>query len=215
MVEPVPITVAQFESDEDFRDSSSEERKAKRARTRGNYLPPAFIPERWIVSRPFFFDRGGLGSGERYVVRGGFLFDGASVPPVLSALAPRTHSLYLGAAALHDFLYAERHQDVSREIADDAFREAMILIGLNWLWAGMMWRAVRAAGWSVWYRRKPDHWVGRLLALPWLLRWIVILTGVPVLGLAGILVDLVSLRAYAKAAQEIVEKSEATRPAGP
>ncbi|MEL6236396.1 MAG: DUF1353 domain-containing protein, partial [Pseudomonadota bacterium] len=93
-------------------------------------------------------------------------FDGASVPWLLSAFVPRSHSDILGAAALHDWLYAQAHESVPRRRADAVFREALQRLGLNWFWAMLMWRAVRVGGWEPWYARKESGFVPWFLSLP-------------------------------------------------
>ena len=115
-----------------------------------------------------------------------FEFDGASVPWPLILFTPKTHSLYLGAAALHDWLYGEAYEEVDRATADKVFREAMIVLGTNWIWAGMMWRAVRAAGWLVWYRRGSGTFAHRFMKWPGLIRWPLAIVAVAAKGLGGI-----------------------------
>lgn len=170
MEEPVSITRAAFQAAINYEGLSSEQRRARRAESRGSWLPPGVIAPNWVTEKSFFYDVGRPGSGDRHVVGRGFEFDGASVPFPLTLFVPQTHSLYLAAAALHDWLYAVEHETVERERADAIFREAMIVLGLNWFWAGLMWRAVRAGGWAPWYARKPGTPAWKVLQLPWPLR---------------------------------------------
>ena len=177
--DPVPITRASFQAASNFEALSSDERRRRRAANRRRWLPPGFMAPLWVVKEDFFYDVGGPDSGERLVVPEGFEFDGATVPVPLTLFVPQTHSLYLGAAALHDWLYDSAPPHVSRERADHIFRDAMLVLGLNWFWAGLMWRAVRAGGWAYWAGYGPETVAGRILALPALLRlpliWIVTL----------------------------------------
>lgn len=144
---------------------------------------------------------------ERYLVPRGYEFDGASVPWPLTPLVPKTHSTYIGAAALHDFLYEKAWETVSRDRADFIFREALLVLGLNWIWAGLMWRAVRAAGWRVWYRRSNLGIVGSFMRLPCVLRFVPEMLAVFIVGVAGALfVDLPRLGSYRRQAMEIRAK---------
>ncbi|MFV0475418.1 MAG: DUF1353 domain-containing protein [Pikeienuella sp.] len=202
--EPVSITRAKFQSANNCEGLSAAERRKRRAESRSNPRPPGFIAQRWVTTEAFRYDVGHPGSGDRHVVERGYEFDGASVPFPLTVIVPQTHSLYLAAAALHDWLYEKEHETVERERADMIFREAMIVIGLSWIWAGLMWRAVRAGGWAVWYKRKPGTFAWRVLQLPWLLRvplvWLVTFFR----GFYGaIFIDLFSRRAYQEAARKI------------
>ena len=177
-------------------------REVLRNTWRGSWIPPAWMPEQWYVARTFRYWTDGEGQGAYFDVPGGdldargdgeppFVFDGASVPWPLTIFVPKTHPIYLGASALHDYLYARRHEDVSRREADDYFLDALLISGLNWFWAGAMWRAVRAAGWSVWYRRKPETLLGKfLIKAPMPLRIPVVTAATVVIGIAGILGDL-------------------------
>jgi len=111
--------------------------------------PPGLIPTKWAMARAMEYCAGSKDSDERYLVPKGFPFDGASVPILLTILVPRSHSSYLGAAALHDHLYQNRRDTVPRNRADELFREAMMVLGLHWFWAMILWRGVRAGGWVV------------------------------------------------------------------
>ena len=54
-----------------------------------------------------------------------------------------------------------------------------------------MWRAVRAAGWSVWYRRKPETILGKVLTMKhaWLM-FPIVFAAILVIGIAGIVSDV-------------------------
>lgn len=101
-------------------------RRRRRAESRGDRRPPGLIAQRWVTTTAFHYDVGFPGSGDRHVAGQGYEFDGASVPFPLTDFVPQTHSLYLGAAALHHWLYQIDYQTVARERADAIFREAMI-----------------------------------------------------------------------------------------
>ncbi|MEX2518105.1 MAG: DUF1353 domain-containing protein [Paracoccaceae bacterium] len=202
--QPVSITRAVFQSAANYEGLSSDERRRRRAESRNIWLPPGLVASQWVVTQAFRYEVGALGSGEEIVVGRGFEFDGASVPPPLTLLVPQTHALYLAAAALHDWLYQVEHERISRKKADAIFREAMIVLGLNWFWAGLMWRSVRAGGWVPWHERKPGTLAWRLLRLPKIIRgpliWLVNMTR----GFAaGLFVDLFSLPRYRAEAARI------------
>lgn len=189
--EPLKFTKARFESAHADPPANPEARERRRHAYRERWTPPALIPECWIVSRDYEFWSESEGRGDRFVVPAGFDFDGASVPWPLTVLVPRTHPIYLGAAALHDYLYARRHGDVGRSRADALFLTALLVSGLNWFWAGLIWRSVRAAGWAVWWKHKPETPLGRLLTRGWwIVRWPAIVLGTAVLGVGGILYDI-------------------------
>lgn len=205
MTEPVPMTRASFEAAVNFEGLSSDERRARRARTRAKLVPPGFLAPEWVVAQDFFYEVDGPGSGEKIVVPRGFEFDGATVPVPLTLLVPQTHSAYLAAAALHDFLYS-RHgpRHLSRKRADRIFRDAMIVCGLNWLWAGLMWRAVRAGGWANWHVERPGTFAFRLLRLPWPLRVPLIWTITFARMVSGLLArDLWRMGRYRRSARRI------------
>lgn len=206
---PAPITQASFQSANNYDGVLSKERQRRRAETRGNWLPPGLIAQQWVVGETFFYKTGIPGEMRSFTVPAGYEFDGASVPFPLTVLVPQTHSLYLAAAALHDWLYENAHEELSRKEADAIFREAMMVTGLNWIWAGLMWRAVRAGGWAVWNRRKPESWIYPLLQAPWLIRapLVFLITMAAGFG-AAIFVDLPRLCAYRRQGKRIAERDE-------
>lgn len=202
--QPVSITRAVFQAAGNYEGHSSDERRRRRAETRDIWLPPGLVASRWVVTEAFRYEVGAVGSGEEFVVGRGFEFDGASVPSPLTLLVPQTHALYLAAAALHDWLYQVEHKQISREKADAIFREAMIVIGLNWFWAGLMWRSVRAGGWAAWHERTPGTLAWRLLQLPRLIRGPLVWAITMARGFtAGIFIDLFSLPKYRAEAARI------------
>lgn len=93
-------------------------------------------------------------------VRAGFVFDWASVPRVFERLFPRagdTNQPWGIAALWHDWLY--RHQRINgipiqRATADRLFREIMLYVGVPAWKAAVFYRAVRAASWLWWQKRR-------------------------------------------------------------
>jgi hypothetical protein len=94
-------------------------------------------------------------SGVQYITHAGLYTDLASVPSVL-----RTTTAVLGAGwqqtaaagILHDGLYKTGR--VSRHMADDLFREALVNSGLSKWKARVMWAGVRSGGWLAWRRHR-------------------------------------------------------------
>lgn len=186
------FTRARFEAVHADRPADPDARAELRTRWRGRWLPPALIPEEWRVVETFCYWTERPGVGEHYVVPAGFVFDGASTPWPLTILVPKTHPIYLAAAALHDHLYEAMWQTVPRPRADDIFLHALMVSGLNWVWAGLMWRAVRAGGWYFWWRRT-DTAFGRFLARAGAFGIPVRIVGTLALGLGGMICDLCDL----------------------
>ncbi len=200
------FTKARFSALFATKPEDAEERERLRWRWRRTWLPPAWMTQEWYVAQTFRYWTEGEGKGEYFDVPGGdpeisakgaepdrdiLVFDGASVPWPLTLLVPKTHPIYFGAAALHDYLYCRRYMDVPRRRADDYFLDALLISGLNWLWAGAMWRAVRSGGWAMWYRRRPDTALGRFLnATPGIVRAPLVFLATAVLGFVGLLSDV-------------------------
>ena len=78
------------------------------------------------------------------VIKKGFLFDGASIPPVFWGLIGEPDDTdFIEAALVHDYLYRRRY---NRAISDQIFKEFLIREGV-WGWkASLMWAAVRIGG---------------------------------------------------------------------
>lgn len=165
-----PITRALFEAASNGAHLSSAERRRRRAGTWRRMLPPGFYGSDWIVAKDFKYIANDAAPGEEFLVEAGFQFDGASTPPVLSWLIPATHSMYLGAAALHDRLYRD-DAGVERAKADDLMREAMLVLGTNAFWTWVVWRGVRAGGWMFYHDGQADPRTRRLLRFGRLGRW--------------------------------------------
>ena len=128
---PRPITRAVFAAAPHDPGLTSAQRRAARARARARVRPPVFIGARWVAETPFFYDYGGLGSGDRHVFPTDKVVDGASVPWIFTFVVPRAHSLYLAATALHDWHYDLRAPAITREKADAVLWEAAIFRGLR------------------------------------------------------------------------------------
>ncbi|MBA3588317.1 MAG: DUF1353 domain-containing protein [Methylibium sp.] len=106
----------------------------------------------WVLREPFqakvlFAD----GYSEWIIVPAGFVTDLASVPRL-----PGMFMLFGGkarkSAVLHDYLYSTGRE---RAFADDVFLAAM-RHEENRFTRGVMWLAVRLAGWTVW-RGRPSN----------------------------------------------------------
>ena len=102
---------------------------------------------RWRVVRPWYFC---LDDGIDYVIPAGFVFDGASVPPVLKPFRDATGTL-LHAALVHDFGYAHhglravggRMRPLSRREVDAIFlaqSRDRVAYALVRLFGGRYWR---------------------------------------------------------------------------
>lgn len=84
--------------------------------------------------------------GEKVTVLSGYLFDGASVPFILTAIFPRVHPKYMQAAALHDWLLTQERHRFSREEIDLMFYQALKVLN-NPKWRSFaMYKAVHMYG---------------------------------------------------------------------
>jgi len=201
-MKPTSITKARYQVAYQREEATPRARREMRRRHRQRIRPPGLTPTKWAMAADMEYAAGHKDSGERYLVPKGFPFDGASVPFLLTLFVPRTHSSYLGAAALHDFLYQRRRDDVPRNRADELFREAIMVLGLHWFWAMILWRGVRAGGWVVWYGRQSKTPVGRFLAhgklsFPFATIWVL------VLWIVGFTLDLINLGQYRREAEVV------------
>lgn len=87
------------------------------------------------------------------VVPTGFITDGASIPRAFwSFLSP--YGPYCSAAVIHDWLYSPGNVRYTRLEADLIFKEAMFNLGIGWWDREIIYRAVRAFGWTA-FRGKP------------------------------------------------------------
>lgn len=82
-------------------------------------------------------------------IRGGFPFDGCSIPRVLwRVFGHPLQGLALPAALVHDALYAT--QALPRHVADRLFYELLLANGVNRAKAWAMYQGVRLGGWAAW-----------------------------------------------------------------
>jgi hypothetical protein len=123
---------------------------------RKSWMPPGFLPQNWVVEKELPYAVGSLEHPtEMIIVPKGFVFNGHSVPLGLRWLFPRAHSIYLQAAALHDYLYHDRHWPGTRRKADAIYFEALHeVLGVNRFWAKTMWLGVRVGGWIPWRKAR-------------------------------------------------------------
>ena len=84
-------------------------------------------------------------NGKVYVVKEGFITDGASVPRAMWRVIGHPWAHYMPAAIIHDAFYA--FHTVSQKEADKALRDLMRSIGVSALKANAMYAAVRTFGW--------------------------------------------------------------------
>ena len=81
------------------------------------------------------------------VVPKGFVYDGASIPIVLTSLLPKIGLKYDRASCLHDWLYAATNtHNYNRKECDKLFYEAMLSDKVNKNLAKLMYLAVRVFG---------------------------------------------------------------------
>ena len=83
-------------------------------------------------------------NGKMYVVKKGFITDGASVPRAMWRVIGHPWAHYMPAAVIHDAFYA--FHTVSQKEADEALRDLMVSIGVSKWKANTMYAAVRAFG---------------------------------------------------------------------
>lgn len=120
-------------------------------------VPPAGEPEDiYVLTEPFTYEVGELGSGLTLTVAAGFITDLASVPWPLRLLF-RPDGAYAKAAVIHDFLYDRGL--VSRWMADRIFLEGMKVLKVHAVVRLGFYVAVRACGW-LWWQKGPFLWRG-------------------------------------------------------
>lgn len=116
----------------------------------------------WLVLHGFTY-RVGDANGKAFIkIPSGFVTDFASMP--LGILFKSPGGLWDKPAIVHDLLYrrgwieVERHhQFITRKDADDIFKEAMEMAGVNWLARQIIYAGVRIGGVATWDRyRKAD-----------------------------------------------------------
>lgn len=108
----------------------------------------------WRVVSPLAYacDVDGPGEGKIIEVLPNMSTDGASIPRLFWRLIGcPLRGRYAPAAVIHDALY--KSQLFSREVADELFREMLLILGINLLKAWAMYKAVRIGGSSSWDRQ--------------------------------------------------------------
>lgn len=100
----------------------------------------------WEVREPLIFISEEFDFGVR--VPAGFRTDFASVPR-LPLVYLATGGIAQAPAVVHDYLY--QRGEVSRDVADGVFLEAMAAVGVSWFRRLAMYWAVRVAG-AAYYR---------------------------------------------------------------
>lgn len=105
----------------------------------------------WLIDSPITYT---TDLGFQITVLAGATTDGASVPWWAKWLIPKLANPHVTAAAIiHDQLYATRGaRFFTRAQSDSVFRQALCDAGVNSAKAGVMWLAVRLAGWYPWYK---------------------------------------------------------------
>ena len=126
----------------------------------GVFLTPLRIEEfvidgesqdnQWVMLAPLVFR---ADDGRVFTVPRGFVFDLASIPRVLRSVF-NVNGKSRAPAALHDYFYCT--QMVSREQADDLFREALLCRKVDLVERNVMWVGVRSGGWVYWNKRDKD-----------------------------------------------------------
>lgn len=99
----------------------------------------------WKLDAPLVFKSDLVG---KITVPEGFKTDYASVPriPIIYAMVGNCSHR---AAVIHDYLYRKGAiPTVSQKVADQIFREAMLVKGVPWWRRWIMWAGVRIGGWT-------------------------------------------------------------------
>lgn len=95
----------------------------------------------WVLDKELIYVTG----DEKYVVPEGFPTDFASVPRFLWSFVP-PYGVYTEAAVVHDYLYSNQSELMSRKHADELLYQMAIECGLSKFKASVMYRAVRWFG---------------------------------------------------------------------
>lgn len=129
-----------------------------------NFLSPLQLEyldgHKWRVIAPFDYHLGAPDGADHVHVPTGFLTDFASIPRVFWPLLPPTGA-YGKAAVVHDWLYQEREIErhvghvtllrlATRLDADNAFKEAMEVLGVSRWTRWTLYLGVRSGGWVTW-----------------------------------------------------------------
>ena len=83
------------------------------------------------------------------IVPAGFESDLATIPRPLWVFFP-PFGRYARAAVIHDYIYINMRELMTRKAADKIFKSIMIEDGVGVITRNILYRAVRAAGWWFW-----------------------------------------------------------------
>lgn len=101
---------------------------------------------RWMLVRDFALEL----DETPYTVPAGYIFNGSSIPWWLWWMFPPTYAPAWKASAFHDFCYSHLYHDVTKQFADDAFRDIMLEDGAEpWIANKFHWAVSRfgRGGW--------------------------------------------------------------------
>lgn len=110
----------------------------------------------WEVTEDFpvtFYDDEGVLLS--FTIRKGFVLDFASVPWLFRGLFPKVGQKSDAAALIHDFLYIT--ELLPRPIADRLFLVVLREFDVNRVKADLMYSAVVAGGWYVWWKHDTEE----------------------------------------------------------
>lgn len=117
----------------------------------GSFTSPLIITpfgdKHWKLRYPFEYHVGSKQSNIIISVPAGFITDFASIPRIFWTILP-PWGRYGKAAIIHDYLYVTHR--FSRKQADDIFLEAMGVLKVSKWKRWVMYRSVRAWGWTAW-----------------------------------------------------------------
>ena len=111
----------------------------------------------WVILRPFSYDVGKIGSGNKVNVKTGFMTDFASIPRLLWIFLP-CWGKYGNAAVIHDWLYWA--QERPRKEADGIMLEGMGVLKVPFWQKYPIYIAVRTFGQMAWKRNQWDRDAG-------------------------------------------------------
>lgn len=106
------------------------------------------VPEGYLLLKDFTFYSNVM--GEAITTPKGFVTDLASIPRPLRWVFTG-HGASREPATVHDKLYRDFHQP--RKEADEVFREALKVAGMNWAGRQAMYAGVRSGGWLHYAKR--------------------------------------------------------------
>lgn len=124
--------------------------------TRILVVSPLVDGKTWILMQELSYFRVMDGTSREINVSMGFLTDFASVPWFVQWWIPRWGK-YGNPAILHDWLYWNQYDDMTRAEADRTLLDAMHVTGVDILRKYAIYGAVRCFGWFAWLRNKEDR----------------------------------------------------------